>query len=82
MRVGRHEIQNQETERSRFESHKAASIQISTGFDKLDAVTGGFSAGELIVLGDTIIGKNSSFHPFLASHSPGTRGFCSLVVFS
>ena len=45
------ESKKQQSERSNCETHKAVSIQISTEFSTLDFLMGGFSGGEVVVLG-------------------------------
>ena len=64
MRADRHKVQNQKSEKGSNRSREAVSIPIPTGFDKLDDLMGGFSSGELVVLG----GRPSSGKTALAIH--------------
>jgi len=64
MTMGMYETQKQKSESSNCESQKAVNIPISTGFAALDSLLGGFSGGELVVLG----GRPSSGKTDLAIH--------------
>ena len=64
MREDRHKVQNQKSEKGSNRSREAVSIPIPTGFDKLDDLMGGFSSGDLVILG----GRPSSGKTALAIH--------------
>jgi replicative DNA helicase len=64
MKMGMDETKKQQSERSNRETHKAVSIQISTEFSTLDFLKGGFSGGEVVVLG----GRPSSGKTALVIH--------------